>query len=118
MPRGILHCVQDDNRAVPRGILHCDRFGAATYWQVLLTQLCPLAQSDCCVHIGFASVESRQTPSCPQYAMRASMSAHCMLVVQVYSQKPLTHSWFESHVEELVHSGWGRVSGTHAPWLQ
>jgi len=41
-----------------------------------------------------------------------------MLVVQVYSQKPLTHSWFESHVEELVHSGWGRVSGTHAPWLQ
>ena len=48
------------------------------------------------------------------------MSAHCVLVVQVYSQKPPTHCWGEPPLQSLVcvQFGVGRVSGWHAPWLQ
>ena len=48
------------------------------------------------------------------------MSAHCVLVVHVYSQKPPTHCCGDPPVQLLVwvQLGVGRVSGWHAPWLQ
>jgi hypothetical protein len=48
------------------------------------------------------------------------MSAHCVLVVQLNSQKPLMHccGGFDSQSLVWVQFGVGRVSGWHAPWLQ
>ncbi len=52
--------------------------------------------------------------------MRTSMSAHCVLVVHVYSQYPATHCCAGFVWQSLVwvQFGVGRVFVSHAPWLQ
>jgi hypothetical protein len=88
--------------------------------QTLLTQSCPAAQSLFDVHCGFASVALQQTPLGPQTGMRASIDAHVnpWVVGQSKRQKPVMHCWFDLQSELPAHTGFGRVSGTHAPWLQ
>ena len=51
----------------------------------------PAGQSLCWRHCGLASAAVWQYPAVEQATKRASMSAHCVDVVQLYSQKPPTH---------------------------
>lgn len=50
--------------------------------------------------------------------MRASIVRQSTSVAQMYLQKPDTHDWFALHWLVCVQFGFGRVSTTHAPWLQ
>jgi hypothetical protein len=79
------------------------------------------------VHCAFASVLERQTRSFPQYPMRLSMvrqywSPVSPVAEQVYLQKPPMHFFGVSavppHWVSSVQFGCGRVSISHAPWLQ
>jgi hypothetical protein len=72
------------------------------------------------VHCGFASAALAQYPAGEHTSIRTSMSAHCVLVVHVYSQKPPTHCWGAPPLQSLVCAqfGEGRVFTWHAPWLQ
>jgi hypothetical protein len=83
-------------------------------------QSCPAGQSLCCLHAGFASVELAQIPCGVQTSMRTSIAVHCALVVHVYSQNPPRHCCGEAAWQSLVcvQFGFGRVSGSQAPWLQ
>ena len=80
----------------------------------------PEGQSLCWRHCGFASATVWQYPAAEQATNRASMRAHCVVVVHVNSQKPLTHccGGFDSQSLVWLQFGLGRVSGWHAPWLQ
>jgi hypothetical protein len=52
--------------------------------------------------------------------MRLSMCVHVELSVHEYRQNPPTQLWVAAHADVSVveQFGLGRVSGTHAPWLQ
>jgi hypothetical protein len=83
-------------------------------------QSSPLGQSLFCLQAGLASAALAQTPADVQTLMRASMRMQSLLLEQVYSQKPPTHVWGEPPLQSAVvlQFGEGRVSTTHAPWLQ
>jgi hypothetical protein len=73
------------------------------------------------VQAGFASAALAQYPADEQTPIRASIKAHCLLVVHGYSQYPLTHACASAvPLQSLawVQFGVGRVSVWHAPWLQ
>ncbi len=80
----------------------------------------PDGQSLCWRHCGLACAAVSQNPAFEQATKRASMSAHCVAVVQVNSQKPPMHccAGFDSQSLSWLQFGLGRVSGWHAPWLQ
>ena len=84
----------------------------------------PAAQSLACTHAALASACVRHTPSFAQYPMRVSIvrqyASPCD-VEHVYLQNPSTHFCAAPpvlHCVSDVQFGVGRVSRTHAPWLQ
>jgi hypothetical protein len=83
-------------------------------------QSCPAAQSLFCLHAGFASAALAQTPCGEHTLMRASICAHWRLVLHVYRQNPPMHCCGDAPLQSLValQFGVGRVSTSHAPWLQ
>jgi len=77
-------------------------------------QSSPCGQSACVVHCGVAARHTLSTHT----GIRASISAHWVEVVHVYTQNPDWQTWPVSHAVVPVQFGVDRVSRTQAPWSQ
>ena len=86
----------------------------------------PGAHCAAVVHIGFASDGDMQMPVFGGVAVelathlprRASTVRQYESLAHSNRQYPWRHVWFVEHCDVIVQFGVGRVSGTHAPWLQ